>query len=125
MESLSRSFQNYLNIKLSQPLKKSGEIQRKDFRIKYILTKDASGKTVLDFLIFEEDGFPPLHKRIAANGELQELENFQFSVMYEFPQEREAEEKKLRETNERIATSLFDKGLVVANEKWIQKHIKH
>ena len=122
--SLSYSFQKYFGIELPQPGGESGEIQIKDFNIKYIFTKDASGEKVFDFLIFGRDGFPPLHKRIDANGEVQELENFQFSMMYEFPEEREAEEKKMRETNNKIAKHLIDKGLAAVNEEWIQKYLK-
>jgi hypothetical protein len=55
---------------------------------------------------------------------MQELENFQFSIMYEFSEEREAEEQKMRETNHEVAKILIDKGLAAAHEEWISKYVK-
>lgn len=122
MQLLSKVFQQHLKLQLSQPLEQSGEIQQKGFRMKYVFTKDASGKTVLDFLIFEEDGFPPVHKRINSNGEVLDLENFQFSIMYEFPEERMQEDLKMKIKNQKIAEALIKKGLADGAEEWIQNY---
>lgn len=122
-ELLLRVFQKYLNIKMPQPLEQSGEIKHKDIRIKYILTKKASGKKVLDFLIFKGNGFPPVQKRIDANGEIQELERFEFSIMYETSEERREQEFKMKSTNRKIARSIISKGLAERDEKWIKKYL--
>ena len=83
MEKLINSFEQHFKVKLQNPLKSPGKIQVKELLIKYILYKDTSGNTVLDFLIFDTtNGFPPLHKRINSEGVIQNLENFQFSIMF-------------------------------------------
>lgn len=123
MQLLSKAFQKHLNFQLPQPLKQSGEIQQQDFRIKYVLTKDASEESMLDLLIFERDAFPPVHKRIKANGEITELENFQFSVMYEFPEERRKEEILMQKANRETAKTIINKGLTEKTEEWIKKYL--
>lgn len=122
MELLIAYFEKFFDLKLEEPWEQSGEIQHKDFRIKYIFTKDASGKTVLDLLIFEGDGFPPVHKRINEQGEIQELEKFGFSLIYETSEEKQQQEIKLKSINREIANLIIEKGLAEPDEEWIQKY---
>ena len=105
---LLKTFQKNLKLQLPQPLEQSGEIRYKDFRIKYVFTKDASGKTVLDFLIFEGDVFPPVHRRINKHGEIQDLKKFRFSL-YETSEEREEQEIKMKKRNRETAVSIIEK----------------
>lgn len=123
MELLSGAFQKYFKFELPQHLERSGEFQHKDFRIKYVHTKDASGRAVLDFLIFEGNGFPPVHKRLHEKGECRELENFGFSLMYETSEERQEQEITMQRTNREIANLMIDKGLAERAEDWIQKYL--
>lgn len=122
-ENLRRSFEQFFQLKLQQPLGKSGEIQISESTIKYVLTKDASEKTVLDFLILDRNGFSPVHKRINTNGEILELENFQFSLMYESMEEKREEELKMKRINQKIAELIINKGLADNSEEWIQKYL--
>ena len=120
---LLKTLQKHLNLQLPQTLEHSGEIQQKDFRTKYVFDSDSSGKTVLDFLIFGRDGFPPDHKRIDDKGEIQELENFEFSLMYEISEERKVAEQKMNCENQKTAEQLIRKGLADGSEDWIQKYL--
>ena len=63
MKFLIASFENLFDFKLEKPLKQSSEIEQQDFRIRYVWTKDASEETVLYFLVFEREGFSPIHKQ--------------------------------------------------------------
>lgn len=119
MQLLSRAFQKHLNLPLSQPLEQSGEIKHKDLRIRYVVIKEPSEEIGLDFLIFEGDNFPPVHKRINEQGEIQELEKFGISLMYETSEERQQQEIKLKRTNREIANLIIEKGLAERDEDWI------
>ena len=122
MDTLRKAFENQLSVKFGISLDTSGTVQKDELTIKYILTKDASEKLVLDFLIFRKDGFRPDHKRINARGEILDLENFQFSIMYEFPEERKPEELKRKNHNQRTANLIINKGLADPTDEWIQKY---
>ena len=74
-----------------------------------------------DFPIFERDGFPPVHKRINAKGEIVALENFQFSIMYESPEERKKEELLMKKANQETAKTFIDKDLPEKTEAWINQ----
>ncbi|HSI69039.1 MAG TPA: hypothetical protein VK941_02320 [Gillisia sp.] len=123
MEELRRSFEELFNIQLESPLENSGEIQNNNSRIKYILQIDNPGNKIIDLLLFDGDHFPPQHKRINARGQIQDLENFQFSIMYERPEDRVEEELKMKEVNKKIARILIKKGLAEKCEEWIQKYL--
>ncbi|MGB7784640.1 MAG: hypothetical protein WBL27_00935 [Salinimicrobium sp.] len=123
MEPLLKAFQKYFRFQLPQPLEQSGEIQQQDLRIRYVLTKEGSGKTGFDCLIFEKNGFPPVHKRIDDNGEIQELEKFEFSLMYETSEEKQEQETKMKRTNCEVANLMINKGLAERDEEWIQQYL--
>lgn len=72
---------------MPKPLDKLGIVQGNELGIKFLFTKDDSERDVLDFLIFEENEFPSVHKRINYIGEFLNLENFEFSLMYERPEQ--------------------------------------
>jgi len=74
-------------------------------------------------LIFENNGFPPLHKRIYKNGEMVDLENFQFSIMYELQIDKIKEEMKMKKANKETANVILDKGLANKYEPWINKYL--
>ncbi|WP_209309851.1 hypothetical protein, partial [Tamlana crocina] len=48
MPVILKDFQKHLSLQLPQPLEQSGEIRHKDFRIRYVLTKETSVETGLD-----------------------------------------------------------------------------
>lgn len=111
MNPLNKSFEMMFNIQLEIPLGNSGEIQKDNVSIKYIRETDELGNQIIDMLIFDNYIFPPKHKRINANGEVLELENFQFSIMYESSKKGTDEELKMKKINQRTANLLMNKGL--------------
>lgn len=122
-EKLIKSFEYFFPLKLQKPLGKTGEIQKDELTIKYLLTKDASEKNVLDFLILDMNSFPPIHKRINTKGEIKDLENFQFSIIYESPEDRVLQEYKMKEINQRTVNIIIKKGLARKDEDWLQKYL--
>jgi len=118
-----RSFEKMFILQLQTPLDNFGEIQNDEVTTKYIVEKDAAKNIIIDLLIFDNKGFPPLHKKINTKGEIQDLENFQISIMYESQEDRAGQEIRMKEINKWTAKIIIDKGLAVKSECWIQKYL--
>lgn len=123
MELIHRNFKKLFKLMPDYPLGNSGEILKDELTVRYITGFDANKKMIIDFIIFDRYGFPPAHRRIDSKGEIQELEKFQFSIMYESPEEREKEEKKMAKVNLKTAKSILAKGLAQDSEEWIQIYL--
>ena len=123
MEILIRTLEQLFNLKLNTPLQDSGTIHKDELTIKYVLKTDAFKKIFMDFLIFDDHGFPPLHKRINANGTIRNLKSFQYSIMYASQREKMEEETTMKKLNLKTANLLVNKGLAEKSEDWIQKYL--
>jgi hypothetical protein len=87
------------------------EVQRGCRDLKYKLVKDASDRFALDYYLKTDDY--STHKRIEADGNLVELENFEGQFgwpVYDDKAETEKEHQRIREHNQMVYAVLKDKG---------------
>jgi len=77
----------------------------------------------MDILIFKDNFLPPIHKRINHKGEIIDLENFQFSIMYETEENRIEEQSKMILKNKKLAQRLIKKKLAKESDNWISKYL--
>lgn len=123
MDKIKEAFNDFFGFRLKM-LNDSGTITNKNKTIKYLLGVGLSGKPAMDLLIFQEESFPHiLHKRINYEGVIMDLENFQFSILYETETEGETERAKMKLNNNNVAKILINKGLAKKNDKWINEYL--
>lgn len=124
MNELKISFEQYLNFKINQPLNKIGTFNEK-YKVNYIKGKNNFDKYSIDFLTFKDNIFPPKHLRIDVKGNLTNLENFQYSIMYESGsvEQKIEEEKKMKIHNKKTAMLIINKGLAKKTDEWIDKYL--
>jgi hypothetical protein len=87
------------------------EIQRGGRDLKCKLVKDSSDRFALDYYLKTDDY--STHKRIDADGNLVELENFEGQFgwpVYDDKVETEKEHQRIREHNQKVYAVLKDKG---------------
>ncbi len=123
MNKIKKTFRDFFGFGLNS-LNNLGTIQRNSLTINYVLNVDLSGNTIMDLLIFEDNIFPPVHKRINYDGKIINLENFQFSIIYETERVKKLEQDKMTIKNKKIAQNIIKKKLAKKSDKWINNYIQ-
>lgn len=123
MKQIKKAFRDFFGFNLNS-LNNSGSIRRNRITINYVLNADSLENTIMDLLIFDDNGFPPVHKRINYDGDIIDLENFQFSLLYESKRERKEEQVKMLIKNKKIAENIIKKKLAKKSDKWINKYLQ-
>ena len=125
MKKLKSHFEKYLGFKITKPLENSGRINATSYNVNYIVKLDEFKYYYIDFLLFDCDFMPPLHLRINYKGEIEDLENFQISIMYIAGDDemRFIEQEKMRFKNRRVAQQLLNKGLASQDDNWLSMYL--
>lgn len=122
MYELKKDILNYIEFKI-KPFYHSDAKYGKH-KINYVITKTKEHDCI-DFLVFKEFILPPTHLRIDANGNLCELENFQYSICYEEGniKKKLQEKQRMKKYNQKVAHILIQKGLAHESDEWIGKYL--
>lgn len=121
MDKIKKAFRDFFGFNLDT-INNSGTINKNGLSINYVLDVDLSKNIIMDLLIFKNDALPPVHKRINYDGVIIDLENFQFSIIYQTKREKKEKQEEMIRNNKKTADIIIKKGLAKKTEKWISNY---
>lgn len=116
MKKIRQAFKDYFDefeIELPAKLEEKGSLSQHGWTITYVLTTDAEGQPMLDFLA-EHRMTNMRHVRIYHDGAVHALESIQETYSYnpDIPGDEARAEEEFQAHNKRVAETLRAKGLI-------------